>query len=212
MEHVRPRRGGFTLIEVLVSIAILAVLVHLVYQAFANTANVVGQVSARADLDHRARVIFSRLVEELVASDWQTGNARTVFLGFDGMEGGRGADTLRFSSRSHFRAEQDARESDLNLLAYGLEAGALVRREELNPFSVTDRTVEREELAHGVAAFNLRYWDGADWRDSWDAGRAKALPSAMLVELSLEEPPDGVRRFMTMVTLPLARRDGTGAP
>ncbi len=212
MEHVRRRRDGFTLIEVLVSIAILAVLAHLVYQAFADTADVVRQVSARADLDHRARVIFSRLGEELVASDWQTGNARTVFLGTDGMEGGRAASTLRFSSRSHFRGEPDVRESDLNLLAYGLEAGALVRREEGNPFSITDRTVEREELAPGVAAFTLRYWDGTDWRDSWDAGRAKALPSAVLVELSLEAPSEGARRFMTMVTLPRARQDGTGAP
>lgn len=203
--------GGFTLLELLVAAAIVATILVLAYKTVESTAETMRRVSAEADVQHLARVIYARLADELIAADWEQGNARTVFVGGDGMRDGRPADTLRFSSRAHVRTQPDAPESDLNVVAYELEGGTLVRREERNPMSLSDRSVETEEFARGVAGFNLRYWSGSEWRETWDAARANALPAAVLVELALMDPLEGERRFLTTVRLSRVRADAPPA-
>ena len=197
--------GGFTLVEILTAITILAIVMTLVYSAFGRTADTIQRVSTRADVQHKARVIFSRITEEIVAADWEAGNTRTIFVGNNGLVGNRSVGTLRFSSRSHVQIRPETAESDLNLIAYWLSNGALLRREERNLLSLTDRTVETEELTQGVAGFDLRYWDGQEWQDAWDASKRKNLPAAVLVELSLETAEGPTERFVSMVTVPLSR-------
>ena len=210
--ETRSREGGFTLLEILVSVAVLAIVLSLVFKAFDTTAETVRQVSARGDRYHLVRVIYSRLSEELIAADWEKGNRRTVFVGLDGTQGVRPAGMLRFSSRAHVRTEPEVPESDLNLLVYELRGGTLLRREERNPLSLSDRSVETDALARGVTEFSLRYWDGSAWRESWDAAALQDLPSAVRIELAFQDAAGDRQRFVTMVTLPRARSAGSVSP
>ena len=64
--------------EILTAITILAIVMTLVYSAFGRTADTIQRVSSRADVQHKASVIFSRITEEIVAADWESGNMRTI--------------------------------------------------------------------------------------------------------------------------------------
>src|SRR5207247_5613215 len=101
--ETRSREGGFTLLEILVSVAVLAIVLSLVFKAFDTTAETVRQVSARGDRYHLVRVIYSRLSEELLAAAWEKGNRRTVFVGVDCTHGIRPAGKLGLRSRRQVR-------------------------------------------------------------------------------------------------------------
>jgi general secretion pathway protein J len=193
---------AFTLIEILVAIAILGILMTIVYRSFAGTAMVVQEISVKADVHHTVRVIFARLLEELAATDWPQDRMTAVFVGLEGNHTDRRGDFLRFRSRAHVRKFEDARESEFHVVSYAVEGRVLIRREEHNPLSVSGTTVQTDEL-RGVAELNFRYWDGANWRDGWDAARVGRLPSAVLIELTLEHPHGEPGIFVTTVALPL---------
>ncbi len=196
--------NGFTLIEVMVAVAVMGIILLVAYHSISATSETVQQVSNAADIQHSARVILGRLAEELVSTDWSEDSRDAVFIGVDGNDDGRPADSLRFRSRAHMRSGQDARESDLNVLVYTLHNKKLLRQEEHNLLSLSDATLERDEIL-GVASVNFRYWDGSAWRDDWYAERAKGLPVAVLIELSMESSSARLTTFTTMVNLPLGR-------
>src|SRR3989442_3323365 len=99
----RSGAGRFSLFEILVCVAVLAIVLSLVFKAFDTTAETVRQVSARGDRHHLVRVIYSRLSEELIAADWEKGHRPNVIVGLDGTQGVHPADMLRFSSSAHVR-------------------------------------------------------------------------------------------------------------
>ena len=198
------QENGFSLIEVMVALAVVGIILLLAYRSIGNTSEAVQQVSESADVQHTVRVVLGRLAEELISADWTDEPRDTLFLGVDGNEEGRPADSLRFRSRAHVRKAVDARESDLNVLDYSLQNKTLIRREEHNVLSLSEATVESDEIS-GVASLNVRYWDGTVWRDDWDAKRAKGLPVAVLLELAMEGPFSRLETFTTMVSLPLGR-------
>jgi type II secretion system protein J len=196
-------QNGFSLIEVVTAVTILGIIVLLTYRIMDNTSEAVQQASDTADRQHTVRVVFGRLTEELVSADWTQDTSGALFVGISRNEDGRPADVLRFRSRAHARTATDARESDVNLLDYSLDNKMLVRREEHNVLSLSETTVETDEIA-GVASLNFRYWDGVSWRNDWDAKRAKSLPSAVFIELSLDGPSDPPETFTTTVTMPVS--------
>lgn len=202
---MRPdNQKGFSLIEVMVAVAVTGIILLLAYRSIGNTSEAVQQATDSADLQHTVRVILGRLAEELVSADWTEETRDVLFLGVDGNEAGRPADSLRFRSRAHAGRTPDARESDLNVLDYSLHNKRLMRREEYNLLNLTEATMESDEISD-VASLNVRYWDGTAWRDNWDATRAKGLPLAVVIELAMEGSLARQETFTTMVSLPLGR-------
>jgi prepilin-type N-terminal cleavage/methylation domain-containing protein len=62
---VDARRGGFTLVELLVACSILALLVVLVAQMVASASSVTGSSKKRLDADDEARLVFDRLAGDI---------------------------------------------------------------------------------------------------------------------------------------------------
>jgi hypothetical protein len=87
---------------------------------------------------------------------------------------------------------------------------ALARRVVSNLLSPTPVDPDNEILARGVRSFNLRYYDGAQWWNSWDSTLENdSLPAAVEVTLELDSPEgrldaDAPRgpRLMRFVQLP----------
>lgn len=67
-----------------------------------------------------------------------------------------------------------------------------------------------EVLCRGVGGFNLRYFDGTNWNDTWDSTvEDNTLPAAVEVTLTLDRPngntanPDGTRSFRYVRVIPV---------
>jgi len=216
----RARRAhrGLTLLEVLVSIGIIAMLGTLIYGAFDGMRRSREGIKRTGDRYHEGRSALARMTRELSSAfvslnrplDQRLLTRQTLFVGVTRSP----VDRVDFTSFSHIRTTRDSHESDQNELSYfgsddpNSKAVDLVRRES----SVLDEDARRggvvQVLAHDVDALNLAYLDPQtnEWVEEWDtmqaSGQTDRLPSQVRIILTLnrgvgEEPV----QFMTKVSL-----------
>lgn len=207
-------RGGFTLIEVLLAVAILAIILVMVYGSFDQTARLAAHVDATAEQYRTARLALTRMSDELMSTYFFSDDTTLSFTGIEGVSpDGLDADRIEFTSRSRALPDDDVPASTHNALAYELVGDRLMHTETLNPFGTGLGNVQSFPLAEGVSGFRLRYRNPADdtWRDGWsEADGVKGLPSAVEVTLyfparaQADDPDrDGFLSLFTVVPVPM---------
>ena len=186
---MRPsREHGFTLIEVLLALAILSLVMSMVYTSFDQTAQSIRHIDKFADPYRSGRVVLAKMSDEIMSAFFFADDPATRFLGTDnsGTESLDG-DSLEFTSLAGVR-EVGAVGSNQTALRYYLSNGRLMYSETPNALAVGERVTQTYPLIDNLSGFRLRYLadDGA-WRDGWggDTG-TRGLPLA--VEVSLFYP------------------------
>jgi prepilin-type N-terminal cleavage/methylation domain-containing protein len=188
-------QSGFTLLEVLVSMAIMGMIMMLVWSTSSQTLNSKERIEKRDMIYQHGRVAFQKITSDLTMAfmtkkpGTSTAAATegaapilppatseiimvprpiTFFIGND--EGNR--DILRFTSMSHLRFFSGAKESDQCKVSYDIAASPdepgvqnLVRTE--IPWLDADTEVKGTPfvLAENVREFDLEYYD--DRKDEW---------------------------------------------
>lgn len=219
------RRGtrGMTLLEVLVSIAIVAMIGTLLYGAFHGMSRSQTNMSEVNDRHHQGRAALARMARELSAAflsahepfGAQLGSQQlvrqTAFIGSDD----RPADRLDFTSFSHRRLRADAHESDQNELSYFAARDPdsdnldLVRRESKYIDDDPAHGGIVQVLAEDIAGFDVSFLDPltGEWVETWDSTQPAAqlgrLPMQVSIVLTLEGGPGGTTSFQTKVAIPI---------
>lgn len=203
----RRRAGerGLTLLEVLVSIGILAMVATLVYGALdgmSKSKTTIGKMNERyqqgrsavSRLSRELQSAFLSVHEPLVASQ---STRLTAFIGHRESP----IDRLDFTSFSHRRFGRDSHESDQNELGYfgsrdpddgGLD---LARREDKYIDLEPDRGGVVAVVAEDVKSLSLAYLDPltGEWVEDWDstqaAGQFMRLPLQVQIILVLDGGP-----------------------
>ena len=209
------RRTGFTLIEVMVAVSVLALITVMVWYSINQTFLTMDIVRADADTVRQARQVTSRVPHELSAAYLPfnlspTANVKYEFVGND--EGD--TDRVRFDSLAHTKLYQDVNESDQSEIEYFLENNPkksgtyrLFRREDPVIDDRPDEGGVTMLLAEDVKEFQLSYYDPNrdEWVDDWDTTRtdqSNRLPYAIRLKLTLVDS-DGIDR--TWITSSLVR-------
>lgn len=202
----RKNRRAFTLIEILIAMAIVSILMTFVYGAFNATTESAARVEEKAEEDRIARWAFHHILRDLSMAYLPNpvpGQLRTAFEGEDRTHFSDGRDypndTVRFTTLSPRPSRADAAESDQIEAAYLLEEGKLIRRGTLPSGVVTS-----DEIGEGVLGLNLRYLKEKAWMEEWKA-TGGPLPKAVEVELLLRTATDEPRRLKTVVSIPRAQ-------
>lgn len=201
----RARQRGLTLLEVMVSIGILAVIASLIYGAFDGMRRSRESITRSGDRYHEGRSAIARMSRELASAfislhrpDNTTLYVRqTLFIGTTRSP----VDRVDFTSFSHRRTGKGANESDQNELSYfgsrDPDTGAidLVRRMSPNIDEDARRGGVVQVLAHDVASVDLSYLDPMSntWVEDWDstqASHAERLPSQVRIQLVLNQGVD----------------------
>lgn len=193
-------RRGFTLVEVLVSLGLLALIGTMAFMSIASATNAQAVLENEDATNQAARVAMSTIRRDL-AMAYLTPNTsavntyRTLFTGSNG-----DPDRLWFASLSHHRKIRDSREADQTEITYWTEddpnisqASVLLRREAPRIDQEPERDGVIYPLAYRVKSFNLRYLnsDTAEWVEEWDstgADHPNVLPRAVQVVLVLLQP------------------------
>ena len=209
-------RAGFTLLELLIAIAILGTIFSVIYVTFATTIETKQSVERGNDLYSAARLTMDRLTRELSMAFVRAHARRdekdpTIFLGEDHESGGYPMDVLTFTSLSHVRLGVGARESDQNKVNYFLvdrsDTGdrSLMYREDTTPHAQTADGGVVYELCPSVYGINYRYYDGEkdEWVDEWDSTAIdpdhERLPRAVEITLILRGVRDQEMIYQTKV-------------
>ena len=190
--------GGFTLVEALLAMALLATLGAMVFGSLLTTTQVVDAGRAAAVREQTIRRVLRLMAEELAI-----GVKDTTFpwVGLNGTQDGQSADTLAFVTRGDGIGVQAARESEIVRVIYTREGERLIRFVRRNLYGLTDESVDQVNLAMKVKGFNVRYYSrqGQVWLDEWSS--TGPLPTALLLEITFQEPdaePYTIREWVTV--------------
>lgn len=184
MQHTR----GFTLMEVLVAVALLAMMGLIMTTATASILGAIKDTRDAQDQYHAARVALGRMEREISMaylskhqSEFKT--TKTVFLGK--------ANELTFTYMGHRRMTRNAPESDQGVVTYKIERDSrsgqnvLIRREKPQIDDTPAKGGQKLILAQGVRKLTFAYWDfdkeawQADWKVEIDNAKEQEMKKSM---------------------------------
>lgn len=191
-------QSGFTLIEVLVAIALLAVIGAMVFGSLVTTTQAMDAGRERAEREQTIRRVLRVMAEEISLGQF---DKTFPWTGANGTQEGQPADTLAFLAMSDGVGTAAVKESETVRVVYTRERDRLIRFVRRNRYSLTDEALDQVELADRVKGFNVRYYDGQSrvWTDEWRT--SDKLPKVLLVEVTFQPPnadPWTVREWITL--------------
>lgn len=189
------RAGGFTLIEIVLAVALCTIVMALIYGVLHSTI----QAAERIDeLTHGSEIgpaILAQIREDVGAA-FLPGTDQDYFVGQDRS----GRDRLDFiSSAAVFAAETPGSEPavhTVNEIGYQVKEGpsaedGLVLYRRVDPFVDAEplRGGRLMAVAEQVTLFKITYWSGTEWLPTWVASKLdNKLPSSIRVELKMRVP------------------------
>lgn len=187
---------AFTLIEVLLAMAILSVIVTVVYSVFSSTGSSVEHAEAVRDGTDLARTLLARLSTD-IANTYVRNNMPETFLygrKDEDEEKKTRFDAVFLTTRTNWR-RPGTKETDLWEVGYYFE-------DKPNNVRAFMRTEKRElskdvprleggvkyELTDKVAGLRLRYASASGaWVDEWDTSKGSGIPKAVEIILTLSD-------------------------
>ncbi len=188
--------SAFTLIEVVISSALMALIIVSAYLCFSAA------IASRKTMEPRLEVIQNaRVAMALMTADLRAAcplDKESTFLGMHRTLGDTVADNLDFATHNY--TPLHPREGDFCQMSYYLdrdeETGQLSLWRRRNPAIAPDSLSggSKEEIATGVLGLQFEYFDGLDWYDTWGdvSGRGKKQTSQK-EQLNLDGMPEAVR-------------------
>jgi type II secretion system protein J len=205
----RTPAKGFTLLEIMIAIAILVTVAAVLYRSMALTYETKARVSDINDRYHEGRQVMERITREIrmaflhgmpVEGELEEDpNFVTVFKGDD--------EELHFASTAHLRMRAESRESDQAEFHYFLKSGdrddkykgkTLYRRESSRIDSKPERGGATWPMIDGVKELTFEYWDEKKeiaedaWKRTWDSQNDEKdlLPARVRITLVLDMGED----------------------
>lgn len=198
MRAERRHSRGFTLLEMLVAIAMVAIITASLYSALYVGFRAQRSATRAVEPARAATLTLQLLEQDLEGAMSPTGILAGQFLGTDG-NGLNGADSLTFYSSANVPVNGESG-SDSRYVEFSVAAAlddqqpALLRRVTSNLLPSNAPLVREQVLCRNVRAFSLRYFDGTQWLESWDsAGQGDLLPLGVEVQIEFALPTNDTR-------------------
>jgi general secretion pathway protein J len=209
---------GFTLLEVMIAVAVLAMIGGLTWKTFDSAYDLKQRVERAEERDQTVRGALDRIGREVSMTflsehyDHKRFRERPTFFR---LKDGRAEAQLMVTSFAHERLHIDAKESDQAVFEYRLERdetgkNSLFRRVKPQIDEQPDRGGERAVLAEDVLRFTVQGWDPRDreWRDEWDSNSPQRtggalVPPRIRIAITVHDEQGKERTWSTQARLPL---------
>ena len=190
-----PNSTGFTLIEVLLSLAILALISTVIYMSFSSSGEHVEQAEAARDEVDLARTLIARMSDDIANAFCKPGMKSAVFFGkqeeVETPDGQRRLDSIYLSTLTNWR-RLGSKESDLWVVGYLFRekpdgSGYQMVRYERRDLSAGTPPLEdgvEYVLTDRIRSLRLRYFYGSNWKDELGSSSTCLLPKAVEIALT----------------------------
>ncbi len=192
-----PNSMGFTLVEVLLAMAILAVVVTAVYASFSSAGASVEHAEAERDGTDLARTLLARMTNDLANAYCRMGMQGTFFHGRKVEQEVDGeplrTDSLSLTTLTNWR-RPGTKETALWEVGYFFQEApeggrSILMRRERRVLNREDQPAEEAaeyRLTDGVEALRLRYsLDGRTWTDELGGSASCVRPRAVELTVTL---------------------------
>jgi type II secretion system protein J len=211
---------GFTLLEVLVSMAILVIIMAALYSAYTTNVEAIQIARQNGEVHQTARIVLDRMTKDLQSALIQVrGSSEKIKLGLVGANRelyGRRADHIDFTTVTHLPLTEKGPASDLCEIGYLVDEDpegqvlVLLRRDAFSVDEDFTKGGSLQEMARNVLEFKLTYQD-AEGKDSdqWNTIEGKptsGLPVLIKVRLMLKDQLNREHVFSTTIHPELAER------
>ncbi|MEE4352888.1 MAG: type II secretion system protein [Desulfatiglans sp.] len=222
------RQEGFTLLEILVAIAMFGVIISTVLASYTGTFKIVDETEYQADIYEMSRIVLDRICQDLESAYMKGGEEvsgagdeireNMRFVGEVKETTGVGLNILRFLSRAHLVFDEEDSGCGIAELVYYLAEdkegdGLALYRSDTPEFRESPEDgSEGLILCQGLYSVNFTFYDTkGDAHETWDSRTDEfkdKLPARVTVELLFlnRANPESHYRFMAGVSLPLARK------
>jgi len=217
------RTKGFTLFEVIMTLAILGVVFSLLYMTFHQSMIVMANTEVRADVVQQGRLILERMTGELKGTfiSPQENRSQVFRYGLVGRSSKEGDDFMdRLDFTTFATAQTDARVGRGDICEVGYFLDHEPGGKGLTLFRRQDEAIDGD-LLHGgrvlavcdrIRSLSFLFFDRQgrkqkEW-NSLDGTRRNEIPSRIEIQLKLEDSNGQVYLFRTQVYLPLAGERG----
>jgi len=194
---VTRKCNGFTLLEVLLALSILALVITAVYSSFATVGKNIKQAEITRDSTDLARTLAAKIIVDIEnAYVNSTMTSQTIFYGekvvFGTGEDQPRFDTLSLTTFTNWRA-LDSKETDLWEVGYFFKekadgTGYVMMRREKRVLSTTTPAGEggvEYQITDRVKGLQMRYNKGGDtWYDAWTT--KNTYPQIVEIALTLD--------------------------
>lgn len=189
-------RTGFTLVELMLSVLILAILMTMIYGVVSSTIEAQNRIEEVTGGSEIGSAILAQVRQDLEGAFLPKPDEE-FFVASDGKGGGGDRDRIDFvTSVVAYGAEREGDKAafhSVNEVGYQLAenrsesgVGVLYRREDLFVDREPLRGGKLTELYDRVVNFNLQFWNGEKWVKDWNNKREGGkLPRAVQVELRI---------------------------
>ena len=188
-------RRAFTLIELIVALLMTAILAASLFASLRIAFRAQAGAEAAVEPARTADVALEMLREDLQNAfppSTTENQIYKMFIGGDAFDSrGGNSDTLEFCSTTDAR-EHPSANGEIKHVELLVNAPAnskdyiLVRKVARNLLTMnTEPVIDEEVICRGVGGFNLRYYDGTTWQDSWDSNTS-TIPLPLAVEVTLQ--------------------------
>ena len=208
------KNRGFTLVEVMIVAAILALIMAILYGAFAGSLKTMEISTEGGEVYRKARLILNRIAQEISCAylplEQENSGIQYAFIGEDRKEEGLPQDTLSFTSTA-IPLRGPAR--GLKEIGYSItrdpetDEPALVMREDITPDDRSDEGGRSYLLGAGVWGLDFTFYDtrGRDW-ERWDSTAslfAGKLPQRVKITILLKDAKGEPCALATTALIPL---------
>ncbi len=212
------QQRGFTLIEVLVAVAVLAMVSLSIWTATSQTSRTAQIVDASHERLHQVRLAFDMISRDLSSSYLSMHRGQVdpshnaVFIGQNQGD----EDRVDFYSFSHQRRYLDVNESDQCEVGYFIDVDQedseirnLIRREDPSPDLEPLEGGQYLVLVEDVVSFDMEYFDLPmdEWQEDWDTteatGEGAFLPHQVRVRLVVHDRRGNEVVYGTQLAVPM---------
>ena len=205
--------GGFTLMEVLIAITILAIVLAIVYGSFVQTRRVISSAEASVSELRGVRAAFNRLTRDInmafvTKPPGSNTDNPTIFVGTDDYAYGYANDSIDFTAFSNNIRKKDAKESDQMEVGYYIKRNfegksVLMKREKRRVDSSPLYGGKSFEISEDIVGLNFRFLEKETWLDNWDSRVSNTLiPEAVEITIIIKDIKEVERSYRTIIEIP----------
>ena len=201
--RTRNRQAGMTLMEIMIAIAILAIMMSLAWKTIANTSDSKKVFERYEERNHELRMALGRIVTDFESAyisrneDPAASHPRTMFIAKSGSK----IPQISFSTMGHRVLWSDANESEQTVITYLAHDSRehpgetdLVREERRRPSNQPpeEEPAEYDVLCRNIGKLELKFWNwkNLEWQDTWDTtqsdGQRGWLPTRVRITLTVK--------------------------
>jgi prepilin-type N-terminal cleavage/methylation domain-containing protein len=211
------KNRGFTLVEVLIAAAILALIVSMLYVAFASSVKTMEIGTQGGEIYRKAGVVLNRMAQEIscarLPSEEEEASTQYAFIGEDKTEDGVPQDTLTFISTA---LPLQGPSRGIKQIGYYIAPDAvtdklsLFMKENTTPSlgNSAENAGKGMLLAEGIEGLDFTYYDsqGREWK-RWDTTTPvfdNKLPQLVRISIFFKDDKGEPLSLTTTAYIPLA--------